>query len=119
MKKKADKKKIWMVVLATAALVFLVLGVVKFTESNYLMAGTSLITTLSFSWIVLRIKKGKINFDTANDGLNIFLPVGFAFTIIGGSGFLGLGVWGFGLSLVVVGLLFSPKKNDALKENAG
>ena len=119
MRKKVAKGKIWMLALLATALIFLVAGTIKIVEADYLMASTSLITTLAFSLIALRIKKEKINFEQPNDGLKIFLPIGFTFTIIGGLGFLSLGVWGFGLSLVVIGLLFSPKKNDTIEENAG
>lgn len=110
-----------MIALAATALVFLVIGIVKIIEMDYLMATTSLITSLVFSLIALNFFKGKINFNQPNDGLNFFLPIGFAFTIIGGSGFINAGVWGFGLTLVIVGLLFSPKKNETIeeKENAG
>ena len=110
-----------MIALSATALIFLVVGVVHLIEVDYLMAGTSLITTLAFSWIAIKIYKGKIIFSQPNDGLNIFLPVGFAFTVLGGSGFINAGVWGFGLTLVLVGLLFSPNKNEVIKEqeNAG
>jgi O-antigen/teichoic acid export membrane protein len=121
MKKKLNKERIWLIALVVAALFFLVMGIVKIVEAAYLTAGTSLITTLVFSWIALKIIKGKINFEQPNDGLSLFLPVGFMFTVIGGSGYLNAGVWGFGLTLFVIGLLFSPKHTDAIEkeENAG
>lgn len=121
MKTKINKEKIWMIALTATAMIFLVIGIVKIIETDYLMASTSIITTLAFLWIALRFSKGKISFEQSNDGLNIFLPIGFVFTIIGGSGYMNAGVWGFGLTLVIVGLLFSPKKNEGIeeKENAG
>ena len=120
MKKKINKEKIWMIALSASAVIFLIFSIAKFIGVDYLMASISLITSLAFSWIALKFYKGKINFDKSNDGLNIFLPVGFAFTIIGGSGFINAGVWGFGLTLVIVGLLFSPKKDETIEEeNAG
>ena len=120
MKKKINKEKIWMIALSATAVIFIVVSIAKFIEVDYLMASISLITSLAFSWIALKFYKGKINFNQPNDGLNIFLPVGFAFTVIGGSGFINAGVWGFGLTLVIVGLLFSPKKDGTIEEeNAG
>ena len=121
MKKKINKEKIWLIALSASALIFLVIGIVKIVEENYLMVFTSLITSLAFSWIAIKISRGKINFNKPNDGLDFFLPIGFAFTIIGGSGFINAGVWGFGLTIIIVGLLFSPKKNEITEEqeNAG
>jgi uncharacterized membrane protein YfcA len=121
MKKKINKERIWKIALSLAALVFLVIAVVKIIEADYLMVATSLITSFVFLWIALKIVKGKINFEQPNDGLSIFLPIGFMFTVIGGSGYLSTGVWGFGLTLFLIGLLFSPKHTDAIekKENAG
>jgi len=121
MKKKLNKEKIWMIVLIAAAIVFLVVGVVKIAEANYLMVGTSLISTIVFLWIGMKFYYRKLNFDRPNDGLNTFLPIGFAFTIVGGSGFINAGIWGFGLTLMLIALLFSPKQDETLEEeqNAG
>jgi len=120
MKKKINKERIWMIALSATALIFFVIGIVKIIGMDYMMASTSLISSLAFSWIAIRFYRGKINFNQPNDGLNIFLPIGFAFTIIGGSGFINAGVWGFGFTLIIVGLLFSPKKNETIEEkNAG
>ncbi len=116
MKKKVNKERVWMIILAITALIFLVIGVVKIVEKDYLMATTSLITTLAFLLTTISILKGKLKFNNPNDGLKIFFPVGFVFTVAGGSGYLNAGIWGFGLTLFIVGLMFSPKNDEALEE---
>lgn len=121
MGRKGNKGKIWVIALTATALFFIVLGIVKIVETNYLMVGTSLITSFVFLWVALKIYNGKINFEQPTDGLTVFFPIGFVFTIIGGIGFLNTGVWGFGLTLLLVGLLFGPKHDETIKkrENAG
>ncbi len=89
-------------------------------EREHLAGIISLITALVFFFVMLNLSKGKIRFTVRNDGLNIFFPVGFAYMVIGGSGFLSLGIWALGLTLFIVGLLFRPKSQEVFeKENAG
>ncbi len=104
-----------------SAMIFLVIGIVKIIEEDYLTVATSLISTLVFVLTALKIFRGKINFNQTNEGLKIFFPIGFVFSIAGGSGYMNAGVWGFGLTLMLVGMLFSPKQEERIKEgdNAG
>ncbi len=115
MKTKINKENAWMYVLGAMALFYLVMGILKIIDLDYLRATMSLVTTLVFSLTAMKIAKGKIKFDQPNDGLKIFFPIGFVFSVIGASGFLNAGVWGFGLTLVLVGLLFSPKPKEVEK----
>lgn len=122
MERKVNKNKFWKLVLFVAALAFLVIGIVKIVNGHdYLLASTSLINSLIFMLLVWRISREKINFDVPNDGLKIFFPIGFVFAIAGSSGYLSAGIWGFGITLIVVGLVFSPQEGEEFKEekNAG
>lgn len=105
-----------------AALAFIVVSTVKMLDGqNYLQLSTSLLNSLAFILLAWGIYKAKINFNEPNDGLNVFFPIGFVFAIAGSSGYLNSGIWGFGITLIIVGLFFSPKEKEELKEdqNAG
>ncbi|MCF6170189.1 MAG: hypothetical protein L3J66_04330 [Bacteroidales bacterium] len=117
MKRKINKKNAWMYVLSAMALFYMIMGVLKIADTDYLRAAISLVTTIVFAFTAINIAKGKIKFDQPNDGLKFFFPIGFVFSVVGAWGVMSAGVWGFGITLFLIGMFFSPKKEEELKEN--
>ena len=105
-----------MLILGVTAVLFIVIGLQKIIlEREYLTGIINLVTALIFLLVMLNLSNGKIRFSIFNDGLYIFFPVGFVYMVIGSSGFLTLGIWGLGLTLFIVGLLFRPKSNEVFE----